>query len=245
MTKEPVTNKWGDAKTEGGLNVYILYDRSGSMRSKQDEAVPAMNAYVEALTPDTVVTIVAFDDQDKHLVIRDHVRVRDYRPVEIAVVEARGMTPLYDATGWTIDQIFRDNPAKAVLVVQTDGEENHSKEYNWSAITKKMEDMKVKNYPVVFLGSEFKEVAKVSGGLGVSFANSINMTKGNYRGVSAAMACATQSYSAGLVGSGSDWFSRRNKRRLLAIPILSIRRKRRKIKKLDKRASRRILGGTL
>ena len=110
MTKEPVTNKWGDAKTDGGLNVYILYDRSGSMRPKQDEAVPAMNAYVEALAPDTVVTIVAFDNQDPHLVIRDHVRVRDYRPVEIGVVEARGMTPLYDATGWIIDQIFQDNP---------------------------------------------------------------------------------------------------------------------------------------
>lgn len=207
MTKEPVTNKWGDAKTDGGLNVYILYDRSGSMRPKQDEAVPAMNAYVEALSPDTVVTIVAFDNQDPHLVIRDHVRVRDYRPVEIGVVEARGMTPLYDATGWIIDQIFRDNPFRAVLVVQTDGEENNSKEYGWSAITKKMEDMKAKDYPVVFLGSEFKDVGKVSGSLGVNLGNTVNMTKGNYRGVSAAMACATQSYSAGLVGSGSDWFT--------------------------------------
>ena len=64
MTKEPVTNKWGDVKTDGGLNVYILYDRSGSMGSKQDEAVPAMNAYVEALAPDTVVTIVAFDSTE-------------------------------------------------------------------------------------------------------------------------------------------------------------------------------------
>ena len=207
MTKEPVTNKWGDAKTEGGLNVYILYDRSGSMRPKQYEAVPAMNAYVEALSPDTVVTIVAFDDQDKHLVIRDHVRVRDYRPVEIAVVEARGMTPLYDATGWTIYQIFRDNPAKAVLVVQTDGEENHSTEYNWSAIMKKMEDMKAKNYPVVFLGSEFKEVAKVSTGLGVSYGNTVNMTKGNYRGIAAAMACSTERYTSGGTGAAMDWFT--------------------------------------
>ena len=203
----PADIKWGNEKTGTPVSVYILYDRSGSMRPKQDEAVPAMNAYVEALSPDTVVTIVAFDDQDPHLVIRDHVRVRDYRPVEIGVVEARGMTPLYDATGWIIDQIFRDNPAKAVLVVQTDGEENHSREYGWTAITKKMEDMKAKDFPVVFLGSEFRDVAKVSGGLGVSSANSINMTKGNYRGVSAAMACATQSYSAGLVGSGSDWFT--------------------------------------
>ena len=70
-----------------------------------------------------------------------------------------------------------------------------------------MEDMKAKDYPVVFLGSEFKDVGKVSGGLGVNLGNTVNMTKGNYRGVSAAMACATQSYSAGLVGSGSDWFT--------------------------------------
>ena len=178
MTKEPVTNKWGDAKTDGGLNVYILYDRSGSMRLKQDEAVPAMNAYVEALSPDTVVTIVAFDNQNPHLLIRDHVRVKDYRPVEIGVVEARGMTPLYDATGWIIDQIFKDNPFRAVLVVQTDGEENNSREYNWSAITKKMEDMKKKDYPVVFLGSEFKEVGRIAESVGVLRGSTVNINKG-------------------------------------------------------------------
>ena len=79
----PADIKWGNEDKSSPLSVFILYDRSGSMRPKQDEAVPAMNAYVEALAPDTVVTIVAFDNQDPHLVIRDHVRVRDYRPVEI------------------------------------------------------------------------------------------------------------------------------------------------------------------
>ena len=208
----PADIKWGNEDKSSPLSVFILYDRSGSMRPKQDEAVPAMNAYVEALSPDTVVTIVAFDDHDPHLVIRDHVRVRDYRPVEIGVVEARGMTPLWDATGWIIDQIFRDNPAKAVLVVQTDGEENHSKEYTWSAVTKKMEDMKAKDFPVIFLGSEFKEIAKVSGTYGVSLGNTVNMTKGNYRGVAAAMACSTQNYASGQ--ATMDWFSAEDKAKL-------------------------------
>jgi hypothetical protein len=199
----PADIKWGNEDKSSPLSVFILYDRSGSMRPKQDEAVPAMNAYVEALSPDTVVTIIAFDNQDPHLVIRDHVRVRDYRPVEIGVVEARGMTPLYDATGWIIDQIFKDAPFRAVLVVQTDGEENNSREYNWSAITKKMEDMKAKNYPVVFLGSEFKDVGKVSGSLGVGIGQTVNMTRGNYYGASASMASKTAAYACS--GIAPSW----------------------------------------
>jgi Mg-chelatase subunit ChlD len=210
LSKEPVTSKWGDEKkNEGGLNVYFLYDRSGSMRPKQAEAVPAVNAYIEALSPDTVVTVVAFDDQDKHLLIRDHVLVKDYRPIDVGVVEARGMTPLYDATGWIIDKIFQDNPYRAVLVVQTDGEENHSTQYSWVSINKKIEEMKARNYPVVFLGAEFRNVGVVSGGLGVNLCNTVNITTGNYRGVAAAMATSTQHYGATgqSVSGGTDWFT--------------------------------------
>ena len=69
-------------------------------------------------------------------------------------------------------------------------------------IMKKIEDMKAKDYPVIFLGSEFREVAHVSGGLGVSFGNTVNMTKGNYRGVAAAMACSTQKLCFGTSDDG-------------------------------------------
>ena len=79
-------------------------------------------------------------------------------------------------------------------------------------IMKKIEDMKAKDYPVIFLGSEFREVAHVSGGLGVSLGNTVNMTKGNYRGVAAAMACSTQNYASG--AATMDWFSAEDKAKL-------------------------------
>lgn len=191
----PPTNK---KTAEKKLSVYIVYDRSGSMASRQDEAVTSTNEYVKALDPNTRVTLVAFDDTNPHDLVIDNALVKDYVNLTVDRVYARGMTPLFDAVGWTIDRMLNvDKPDRAILVVQTDGLENNSKEYNHSAITSKIENIKAKGFQVVFLGSEFKDVGSISKSFKLDLGSTINRTKGNYGEVSMSLAASTRSYLSG------------------------------------------------
>lgn len=200
MTKNLKDIKWNsDIPT---LGVYILYDRSGSMASRQEEAVSSVNSYVKELS-NAVVTLVAFDTNNPKQVVRDHVPVENFTNLNVWEVSARGGTPLYDATGWIIDQIYKDNPKRAVLILQSDGEENSSKEYNNASILKRISDFKERGYQVVFLGSDFKDVGKVAQSYGMNWATQINRTAGNYGAVSASLASKTMAYAAS--GSAVNW----------------------------------------
>lgn len=186
--------KW-NKPVKKNLAVYILYDRSGSMRSRQEEAVSSTNAYVKALDAETAVTIVAFDSSNPHEIVRDHILVSDFKPLSVDEVFARSMTPLYDAAGLVIDGILNDNPERAVLVIQTDGEENGSRKYNRESIMKRVAMLEQeKHYEVVFLGSEFNNVQETARNTGVLYSKSLNRTAGNYEAVASALASATRSY---------------------------------------------------
>ena len=185
--------KWGDETTP--LGIYIVYDKSGSMASKQEEALSSTNADIRALDLDTVVTVVAFSSNDPHSLVRDHVTVREFQNIEPREVIVGGWTPLYDAVGKMLDGIFRDAPKRAVLVVQTDGQENTSKEYTLAAINARIAEAKRRGYEVIFLGSEFDEVYGQAKGLGVGRRHTINRVAGRYDETSSALAGQTRGYA--------------------------------------------------
>ena len=187
------------------LSAYILYDRSGSMESREVEAVNSTNSYVKdkELDPETIVTVVAFDDVDPNQIVRDHIKAKEFFPIAVTEVKARGMTPLYDAVGWMIDKIISDNPEKAILVIQTDGYENNSRKYTNSSIKEKVNTLKSKGYQIVFLGSEFKEVGSTAGQTGVDWGSTINRSKGNYGSVSSSLASKSMSYAVS--GQNMTW----------------------------------------
>jgi hypothetical protein len=156
-----------------------------------------MNQYVKELSPDTIVTVIAFDSNDHRQIVRDHVRADAYRSIHVDEVKARGMTPLFDATGWIIDKIFEDNPSRAVLIIQTDGKENQSREYKYTDIIAKVDRFKGKEYQLIFLGAEFKNVGTVGMSFGLSSnATIINRMPGYYSATASTLAGATQSYAA-------------------------------------------------
>lgn len=188
-----VTKKWVD-DARVGLNVYILYDRSGSMGSKQDEAVSAINAYARALDPDTVVTVVAFDGAELFQVVRDHVPAADFKCIVVDEVVARGMTPLYDAVGRLADRINYDAPKRAVVVIQTDGEENASRRVTQAEARQRLDSLRQRKYEVVFLGSDFKDVYKQARGLGGDAGKTLYRAAGNYVASAQSLARHTQAY---------------------------------------------------
>jgi hypothetical protein len=164
--KEPVTKS-------APLHSYILLDRTGSMEPMWKEALSSVNAYAEGLAQldgahrhvDADITLAAFDSQDgmQFNVLRDSVDPSRWKKVTNEDVTPRGMTPLYDAIGRIVALAEKDKPAKAVIVIMTDGEENSSKEMTKKAATAALDRARAKGWEVVFLGAEFSNFRDAEG----------------------------------------------------------------------------------
>jgi hypothetical protein len=134
--------------------VTFLLDRSSSMTHCRDSTIEAFNGYVDGLrdTPQIDFTLVEFDT---HLDAMDLNKVCVAIPIKDAPkltrenYVPRGSTPLIEAAYTVIKAVetsLLDKPAdtKVVICIQTDGEENSSKSYNWemlAALVKEKQDL--------------------------------------------------------------------------------------------------------
>ena len=118
--------------------VFIL-DRSGSMRGREQDTIGGFNGMIEkqkALAGEARVTTVLFDSVSK--VLYSRASLRDVKPLTEKEYYAHGSTALLDAVGTAIDVVgaqLRDTaeaerPAKVIVIITTDGEENSSREYS-------------------------------------------------------------------------------------------------------------------
>jgi uncharacterized protein YegL len=94
----------------------------------------------------------------------------------------KGMTALYDAIGRTIDMIKTrqsntpndERPAKTIVAIMTDGEENSSAEYTKETVKKMIETMESEHgWSFLFLGAGIDAMSE-SGSLGMSVGNSLS-----------------------------------------------------------------------
>jgi hypothetical protein len=132
------------------MKIVCILDRSGSMGGIMVEAVAALNTFLKKqkeLPGEAIVTLVAFDDQ--YEVVRN-VNLKDCKDITIDEVRPRGMTALNDAIGKTIASTKGKN---VVLLIQTDGYENASKEYTTESIKEMIEEKKKKGWDISFIGA--------------------------------------------------------------------------------------------
>jgi hypothetical protein len=165
----------------GQISSYILLDRTGSMQDIWAEALSSVNAYAtEMATPDgsakvdADLTVATFDAQQglQFDVIRDSMDARKWKKVTDADATPRGMTPLYDAIGRIVSLAETEKPARAVIVIMTDGKENASQEVTREGAKAALDRARAKGWEVVFLGAEF---ANFDDATGVGQTNSRNM----------------------------------------------------------------------
>ena len=162
------------------LHAFILLDRSGSMASRWEEVLGAIDAYVRELG-EAVATLATFDAVGtlKYEVIRDRVPSTDWKPLTPRDASPRGMTPLLDALARIVADAEAAGAAKTVLVIVTDGAENSSREVTRENAKAAIDRCKSRGWQVVFLGADFDAFAE-AGLIGVGDDQAMVMIKGRY-----------------------------------------------------------------
>ena len=193
---------------ENLTEIVVIIDRSTSIRTSRliDSTIEGFNSLLakqKAEPGEAKMTVVLFDGDTHNPASAYEIRY-DGEPLHLVEeltkdnFTPKGMTALYDGIGRTIDMIKtrqantpnEDRPAKTIVAILTDGEENSSVEYKHDTIKKMVETMeKEYNWTFLFLGAGI-DAMSAGKNLGVSASNTFmyaaagTQTKGTFNKLS-------------------------------------------------------------
>lgn len=164
-------------------HIICVLDMSGSMSSIMSDSIGGFNAFLKKqkeLPDEATITVALFDD--KYELLYNSIDIKEAKELTSAEWYPRGMTALYDAIGKTInnekanlDKLGSEKPAKVLVMVVTDGEENSSHEYSLSDIKKLIKNRENENWNFMYLAAN-QDAFAVGGGFGISRGNTFNYT---------------------------------------------------------------------
>lgn len=188
------------------LIINFVLDETGSMEIVRDATISGFNEYVNTLKErkeNILFTLTQFNSE-KVEVVKDAVSIKEVPELTNETYYPRMNTPLYDAVARTIkateNRIIGIKGKPSVLcVIQTDGQENASKEYTRDAIFKLITEKKNDGWEFVFMGAD-QDAWEIGQSIGVPTASTISYdsTPDSTKDVFTATAAATMAY----VGSG-------------------------------------------
>lgn len=157
---------------KNSTRIVIILDRSGSMESARESTINGLNKFIreqKTAPGEATLKLVQFDDNVgfKYDVVLDQ-NITEVRELTQSDFVPRGLTPLLDAQGRTINDLGKelsslsesDRPNKVLVVTITDGYENASHEFTASKIKEMIEHQtKVYNWDFVYLGANQDAVA--------------------------------------------------------------------------------------
>lgn len=190
------------------VEIVVIADRSGSMKPLVSDTIGAFNAFVEeqkALPGSARLTLVTFDNFYEVAKGYESVDIKDAPELTEDVYYARGMTALYDAMGTTLTSLLKQNPARAIVMVITDGEENSSREYNHRQVKELVEQAEAKGWEVIFTAANI-DVASYGNSLGIA-ASATRSFVADSHGIAQAytnFSTATASYRCAPIGTLKD-----------------------------------------
>lgn len=183
------------------VHIVSILDRSGSMGGTENEVIGAYNAFIEeqrkiAQTTNTKIkaSLILFDD--KYETVYTKVAVEAVPVMDNRTYYVRGMTALYDAIGKTI-QAF-EGKDKVIFFIETDGQENASKEYNHVRLKALVEQKTKDGWDFNFVGADLSQAATVNIGTTIGIAPgktmAFNKSSHGYATRNAAFVAATTAY---------------------------------------------------
>ncbi len=184
---------------KGYTHIVMIIDRSGSMYNLTNEVIGGFNSFVDdqkKAEGTATMTLIQFDNQYEvnceFLDINEVPKI-DYSP--------RGSTSMYDAIGKAIGTTGEtlagmdesERPEKVIVMIQTDGEENSSREYTGDSIKKMIKTQEGSyNWDFVFLGANIN-AKNTAINIGIKTSNAMTFAAN-----SAGMASALHSVSENL-----------------------------------------------
>ncbi len=168
---------------KGLTEVVFILDRSGSMSGLEADTIGGFNSLIEKQRKEegeALISVVLFDDVTE--VLYDRVPVDKVEPMNDRQYYVRGCTALLDAIGGAIHHIANvhkyareeDRPEKTLFIITTDGMENASHKYDYSAVKKMVEKEEQKyGWEFLFLGANMDAIA-VAGRFGIRSNRAIN-----------------------------------------------------------------------
>lgn len=140
-------------------HVIMVVDKSGSMMNLADDVIGGFNQFLDDLKESDgyKITTMLFDTTYNMLCV--NASLEDAPRLNTKNYNPSGYTALYDAVGRAVDEFTKKNTTlddddRVVMVIQTDGLENSSMEYNEASINKmltgKLESGK---WEVIYIGA--------------------------------------------------------------------------------------------
>lgn len=140
--------------------VAFIVDKSGSMETCREQVISGFNEFVGDLKRERDMDIrFSATFFDTEVVVRhDGWTVGDVPILTRDTYRPGGTTALYDAVGATLNALERrlagNTDTPVVVVIQTDGHENSSREYGHAQIARRISDLQAKgNWTFVFMGA--------------------------------------------------------------------------------------------
>lgn len=190
--------------------VALVVDKSGSMEAVRQQVISGTNEYLQMLRGEKKVSLslTFFDTEVKSPYV--NVAVDKVPDLSVESYRPSGMTALYDAIGQTVaktEASLTGKKPKVLVVIQTDGEENSSKEYT----REKIRDLiaakeKEGNWTFVFLGAD-QDAWLAAAPLGISQSNSLSYESKTTGGtISGPVATATRNLLRSANAQTRDFF---------------------------------------
>jgi hypothetical protein len=195
---------------------WLVLDKSGSMSSVRSQTISAYNEYLQTLKNQATecelyVGLTVFSDPGQETVVGALVPIGTMVPLTEATYQTDGCTALYDAIGLSINALERaakeKGAASFLFTIQTDGQENSSREFKFQQITKMIADRKERgNWTFTFLGANIDAYA-AGGSLGISVANCVGYAGTETQQTFRSFATSSANYLNTNVGSTEDFTS--------------------------------------
>lgn len=151
-------------------DITIVLDRSGSMESRKHDVIGGLNQFLkeqQQVKGEATITLIQFDHE--YSKVYEGINIQHAPLLNTVTYFPRGSTALLDAIGKAIHETGNrlnrlreeDKPDKVIFVIQTDGEENSSSEFNRAKIYEMIGHQRgVYKWEFVFLGANQDAIAE-------------------------------------------------------------------------------------
>jgi hypothetical protein len=179
-------------------DILMVLDKSGSMAPLTDDVIGGFNTFIaeQQRVPGIAHVSVWMFDTNRHPALHRRTPLSEVRPLDRDAYSADGSTSLYDAVGQSVDEAGRwfaelpdgERPEQVVMVVQTDGHENTSRQFSAAQVREKIERQQHEwGWKFIFMGAD-QDAWDTGGALGIgtsfSYDNSGIGTRSVYRAAS-------------------------------------------------------------